>query len=374
MRDGIGSEFGWFQLGLKQAVAEDLSIVNQQTFANGRAALRQAIRLASSQVSTDADTFLLPAYLCHSMVQPFVEEGVRFEFYPVTESLVVDLVGLMNRVNNRTLGVLLVHYFGYLQPKSVIEWLQQHRDLFVIEDSTHSWLSSYDQYGDVTVVSPRKMLPLPDLAWLTINSPRARSGLERVPVPKGIDWRFAVSRSLALAIRGIYFRWPSSRVKQLAFSLFHYAEKRLDGRVLVRQSSSLSKALFRYFPLRHYAKARRKNYRFLLEGVSQLCCIRPLFAQLPEEVVPLGFPILTNERDWVKVKLVEASIYPPIHWLLPAEIDPGQFPLSTAISSKVLTIPIDQRYEERHMQYVLDRLQQIDRVLKNRRDMGEYAN
>lgn len=372
---GIGSEFGWADLQFRwNSYKTILSQPNILTFSNGRAALRHAIRVAYAQASSQKNKFLLPAYLCHSMVQPFVEEGVPFEFYRVTEKLHLDIDDIKQRIDSKTIGVLLVHYFGFSQPPHVLEMLKKYHKLFIIEDSTHNWLSSTAPFGDVTIASPRKMLPIPDLAWLSLNSNHARNSSDLVPIANGIDVQFAVSRGLALALRGLYFRWPFDFIKNWGFSLFQIADERLDESISIRRASLFSRKLFKRMPLDHYSKKRRENYSVLLSGISELIHISPLFPCLPNEVVPLGFPILIEDRDWVRAKLIDAKIYPPIHWHLPKEIDIRKFTLSAEIASNILTIPIDQRYGLEHMLYIINCLRKIDQELKGTAKRKVYVD
>jgi hypothetical protein len=109
---------------------------------------------------------------------------------------------------------------------------------------------------------------------------------------------------------------------------------------------------------------RRENFQFLLNNWPSET-IRPLFSVLPENVCPLGFPILAKNRDEVKQKLIYANIYPPIHWKLPSEVEKNEYSTSWDISNNILTIPIDQRYDIDDMKYITDKIKVIDSIGSN---------
>lgn len=90
-----------------------------------------------------------------------------------------------------------------------------------------------------------------------------------------------------------------------------------------------------------------------MNGLKDEVEIKPIFKKLPLGVCPLGFPIIVENRNELKNKLIENMIYPPIHWELPDAINRRHFPLSWYISEHILTIPIDQRYTEKEMEYIL---------------------
>ena len=60
---------------------------------------------------------LLPSYLCNSMLVPFDELGVKYDFYNVDENLNIDITDLKKKIEKNTECVFVIHYFGVEQPK-----------------------------------------------------------------------------------------------------------------------------------------------------------------------------------------------------------------------------------------------------------------
>jgi dTDP-4-amino-4,6-dideoxygalactose transaminase len=54
--------------------------------------------------------------------------------------------------------------------------------------------------------------------------------------------------------------------------------------------------------------------------------------------------------------MAQAGVLCPVHWHLPPEVDPRRFPEAVDLSSQILTLPIDQRYDVHDMQFVAEAL------------------
>ena len=96
------------------------------------------------------------------------------------------------------------------------------------------------------------------------------------------------------------------------------------------------------------SKKRRENYMILLKQLSDYA----IFKDLPDDVVPLGFPICVNNRDKLQQSLFEENIYPAIHWDLKGTV-PEQFIESHELSRKILTLICDQRYDYKDMERII---------------------
>ena len=137
-------------------------------------------------------------------------------------------------------------------------------------------------------------------------------------------------------------------------NLFAWSEALLASYPKPAPMSSLSRRLISSMNLKTITQIRRRNFRFLLSRLEQDERLVPLYAALPDGVCPLGFPVLAEDRDGLVQHLIEHHVYPPIHWELPKEVDSDQFPEAWSVSDHILTLPVDQRYDEDHMGRVVD--------------------
>jgi hypothetical protein len=304
------------------------------------------------------DTILLPSYLCHSMIQPFAELGLRVRFYALEPDLSASLAGIRGCIDDRTSAVLLMHYFGFGQPKELVEALvEQVPWVAVIDDRTHMHLSdlrtAHPLSGQAyTVYSPRKWGPFPDLG--IVVWPQATTPNPTDPLFDGrYDLAWATWRLLGTMLRAFFFAWPVDFLRSGSLWPFRRAEAVLDRRTRVCRASPLSRWLWRRWDWEVAWRCRRQNYEYLLDNWPAEDIV-PLYQALPESVCPLGFPVRTPDRDRARRHLVASDIYPPIHWQRPDEVPAADFPETAALAGEELTIPIDQRYGLQHMDYILE--------------------
>ncbi len=75
-----------------------------------------------------------------------------------------------------------------------------------------------------------------------------------------------------------------------------------------------------------------------------------------ENNIPIGFPILIDNRDKIRRELMLKSIYCPIHWDIRESRIPILFKDAYYLSERILTLPIDQRYNIEDMNRLVDTL------------------
>lgn len=358
-RAGIGSEFGLSPHLLRApGPSAHISVrTGRRIWLNsGRAAIKWALQ-ALRQVDPVRATCLLPAYLCSSVVQPFKEAGVNVIFYRVDDRLQVDLDDLHTRIGPDVLAVLVIHYFGFPQSDTVFDVIAStKRQIYVIEDATHAWLSrSTDgrlvgERGTITVYSPRKFFPVPDGGIAIVEENSRALNVDVSPT----DWGFALQRTTGLLLRWLFGKTRLALLNRLAFSFLRRAEHKLDTAVWISEASWISRRVLLNLEFDVAAERRRQNYRILSEGVlERRLPVQPLYKDLLAGVTPLGFPLLCKRRDALRQFLIERRVYTSIHWLLPREQGIGNFGHLVTLSEQILTLPVDQRYGRDDMEYIL---------------------
>src|SRR5207253_7011257 len=96
--------------------------------------------------------------------------------------------------------IMMVHYFGIPQDINRFIEFAAHNKLFLIEDNSHGYGSSYDNkplgtFGDIGISSPRKSLPILNGGMLYLKEEKHLSlpglPLEPLAVLKSILKNFA---------------------------------------------------------------------------------------------------------------------------------------------------------------------------------------
>ena len=155
----IGSEF-WLEENNSDIETEGKKQFEDNTlFLSGRTAIDYALERLCAQ--KDIKTVYFPSYCCESMLQPFIERNICIKFYTV----LFQEGKLIYQINEKEECDIFfaMNYFGYsaYAMDSYIQKFKQ-RNILVIEDSTHSWLSEriYNKNSDMVVASLRKWFPI----------------------------------------------------------------------------------------------------------------------------------------------------------------------------------------------------------------------
>jgi dTDP-4-amino-4,6-dideoxygalactose transaminase len=278
------------------------------------------------------------------------------EFYNIDCNLNIDSEDLLEKVRAPYTVILLIHYFGFRQPCDVMQKIAaSHTPLILIEDMSHEWLSDLvkpanliDCQKHIKIYSLRKHLPIPEGGLVVFNG--ASKSIKINPVLRS----YVVRRVGGLVLRWLFNILSLTIIKKAAFKLLQAAETQLKQKSTIHVSSRITQAILYSTDLYEISGKRRQNFSTLLSGMSKgVSVVKPFYRKLPDGVTPLGFPILCEQRENLKAFLQKRAVYTPVHWQLPEEINENQFPHLHKISQTILTLPIDQRYSTRNMQYIL---------------------
>jgi len=315
----------------------------------GRSAIYAALKTIISQGGSRIAW--LPAYSCESIVLAF--EALEFDvnYYSMGEDLQTPS-GLPEDIENQTL--LFIHYFG--KSNSVMEnWLRKKKTeqtVYVIEDAVQACFNkNLGEVGDFVVSSLRKFTEQPDGGLLC--SDFSFEPIELEPV----DENFVSKKIVAKLLRGM------DKNESLYLELFNESETKLNNTVTPRHMSWFSKYLMRRIDINEVKSKRVNNYQSLCsrfksdKNFSEK--IKPLFGNFEETEVPLGFPvkIKASQRNSFRKYLANKQIYCPIHWVLDHLTPVKNLEADIKLSEEILTLPIDQRMGEAHLDYMWTVLQ-----------------
>ena len=335
----IGGEFELDALP-RRLLAQDLAQGLKGSWTvSGRTALLALLKTLKGQ---GIRKVLLPAYMCQSVMQPVLACGLEADYYPVSETL----AALPQPEKNA--AILLIHYFGWLNPSTEELRRECAGSDVLIEDFTQSVLSSWQVPPKTTSLiffSMRKLGPVPLGGWLNreISLPRMP------PAYQAIFWKSVAAR--LMKYRHHQQEGESGPGDEPAYlRIFQSVERALDRSAEPCRLDADALKLILGNDWQSAAQARRRNWstlHALLAGAGE-----PFFNALPESVVPLGYILKAGKRKDQQAALSAAQIICPVLWPLPPEIDKKRFPVSHRLSQSLLTLPIDQRYGEEEMEAI----------------------
>jgi perosamine synthetase len=327
---------------------------------------------------------LVPAYLCAAAIEPIEHFGAKVEFYAIRQNCEPDWLDIETKIRGGARGILAVHYFGF--PCDIARFcaLRDQYDVFVIEDCAHVLDGVPNQHrfgeiGDFSIFSPRKYLPIFDGGILRLNRPapgfqirfQAEGPLFTLRVAKNLFERRKPPASLAVI--SALERRPEAGSKpgpvvdpespeNNPLHVFPSSTSFLPWMANFPMSR-LSKHLLPHFPLLDIGSKRRANYRYLIERVSGLKEIQPLFEQLVPDAVPWVLPLTIGKRPDAHTALRTLGI-PAVTWgdVRDPRISAREFPEADFLYKRLVFLPIHQDLERAHLDLIADAVATVCRA------------
>jgi hypothetical protein len=301
------------------------------------ASARSGIRLVVNKLRPK--NVWLPSYLCDVIVQAVQPTVSPIRFYEIGYDLKIPSVKWVDDIQAGDL-VLFIAYFGFPIDNNLTRLVKEHK-AWVMEDASQALLSKkHDPNADFLLYSPKKFLGVPDGSILVLQNPvfEFEGSLEGPPPTWWISALKATILKREFDKRGGERDW---------FELYQQSD--LASPYDPFRMSELSELIIRYcIDEVSISEVRVANYMTLLDELREFA----LFQDLPDGIVPLGFPIRLENRDQVLLRMFERNIYPPIHWDLRGLV-PARFKESHRLSHDIMTLICDQRYDEDDMKMIV---------------------
>ena len=287
----------------------------------------------------------MPSYLCPTMLVGIDQKKTTRRFYEVDHDLRISFREWAEQIQVDDI-VVFIDYFGFPLDPDIVHSMKE-RGAWILEDACQALLSKHvGQHSDFALFSLRKFIGVPDGGILVSNCDVKFESIDLEPAPASW-WLKMLEASIGRR------EFDRSGEERRWFDLFREAE---DSVPCARYTmSDLSKALLHTnFDYSCIAERRRDNYALLSQELSEMA----LFPTLPDDVVPLGFPIIHPQRNCIRERLFRKEIFPPVHWPI-HEIVPDEFAESHRLAETIMTLPCDQRYSEDDMRGMARNLKSI---------------
>ena len=343
----VGGEFYYDDRWL---LAEPALNTDGMVFLNGGKAC--LIVIAGYLRSRGIDRVLLPAYLCPTIVNTLESCGIRCLYYPVKPDLTIDPDELERRVSGYR-AVLFINYFGFQHNEETRAYLRRlrQRGVFVVEDNAQAGFAT--RYtGDFVFNSVRKLAPF-DGGYL-ITPHNVSDLIEHYPPVQ--NRRLPLIREYRQQLGEYRYRGTGSHEK--LSQLYTQTEQYYEEDFVV-MGDPLEREQIEHLDWPGIKRARRGNFNYLLELISEIPSIMPVFPLLQADNMPMGLPVYIEgiSRDWLFDQLGDAGIGLTVHWDAPTH-DPrlNSDPVAVDMASRMLTLVIDQRTNHKQLDYLADRL------------------
>jgi dTDP-4-amino-4,6-dideoxygalactose transaminase len=316
---------------------------------HGRAAIN--LILKSIKIS---GSFLLPSYLCDSIIQPFVSNNIKIDFYEVDDHLNINIEDLSSRMKKGNIqGVYIINYFGFLFNYETSRVLQKiRREVLIIEDFSHGSLletHGHKHIGHFLFSSFRKYLTLPD-GCILINNSQIEL---RQDLIMGSFNKFFELKLTGKMLKSIYNkRMHTKEFENIYIKLLQSGEEILNTNEEIYSISNYSMNALRAIDFKAILSVRQENFvklNSLFQDADK--DIELLKVTLKRNISPFIFPIKVKKgiRDRLRLELVRKKLFCSILWPASEVVDIHQFPGTLELSNSILCLPIDQRYNIENM-------------------------
>lgn len=265
------------------------------------------------------DSILVPDYICGAALSPLRHSGIKTCYYALDNNLNPDWKNLRRIIDKNIKGLLIVNYFGFPNALQQAREFCQEYGIYLLEDNAHGYLSlngrlPLGSYGDISIFSFRKTLPIPNGAALLVNNDRFKPdvlknrkyGRIKPGLARFIVKSFLKSLKGAFAFRnyGAFMRnlreIAEGRERKEEFNLKEYF---IDFH-------PLSRFLINRIDLNKDCLQRRTAYKQWLHFFSQKNNFGavPLFPELKDGVVPYVFPVSVEKREDFMIEMYRMGI------------------------------------------------------------------
>lgn len=279
---------------------------------------------------------LLPSYLCPSILIPFNELDVKYQFYNVKHNLTVDTGEISSMIKVPEEQVLLfIPYFGFEICKSFKTILENLKlsGLTIIEDRAQCLFPRFNPIGNYVFYSFRKFLPVDGSLLLTDKKIKIK-----------IDHynnEYIHLKKDGQIMRNSFIKYHDGHEKRF-LKLLKVAEKAYyqEG---IAGFETTNMAIFSRLNIEKEIKKRKEYYKVLYDLLFDISLFK---TPNIKNASPLCFPIIIkNDRDKLQNELKEANIFAPVHWRLNGSEVPKKFTDSHNLSLSVLSLPIRADFE-----------------------------
>lgn len=329
---------------------------------------------------------LLPAYLCAAAIEPIEYFGAEVGFYAIRRNCSPDWSDLESKIDGNVRAILAVHYFGFPCDTVKFRAMCDQYNLFLIEDCAHvldglPGPHRFGEFGDFSVFSPRKFLPIFDGGMLRLNLPapgfqvrlKFETPLFTLRVAKNLFERrnastvpLPVLRSRGPQPEQVRGQRELDIVKGLPQEPLYVPPDSTSFLPWMADipMSRLSKHFLSHFPLAEIASKRRTNYSYLLERVSGLKGVQPLFSPLPAGVVPWVLPLTIQDSPEMDIELRTLGI-PAVTWVSVRDprISAREFPEAEFLYECLVLLPIHQDLEPSQLELVAEAVATVCRTV-----------
>ncbi len=325
---------------------------------------RAGISIALQDCGIDnGEVIWVPSYFTPAMTAPIEHVRCSVRFYPVTESLEIDMAALKRQFTLDIRGIVAPHFFGF--PQQAMGELRKfctERSIFILEDCAHGLLGKLDgrrfgEIGDYAITSLSKLFPVSEGGLLashhgridaTIYAPGVKTEMAAWPeaIERSSRWgRRPPSAPLLAKIGASRSDAPLTHrptVGELIRETDDRARQEFTDAFMTAGVTRATKELVLRTDLNAMAQRRRENFAYFLDSARAWTHARPIFPTLPDGVVPYMFP-LELKMPATQLAAMRAKGVPFTQWNYEhAAFHTALCPVAARYAASLVHLPVHQ--------------------------------
>lgn len=315
---------------------------------------QSTIRFIVEDLSIKENEYILiPSYLCPTMLYILKEKNIKYDFYKINKDLSIDINDINLKLNKiKAKAVLFINYFGFYYNKATLDFFNKLKEnnIKIIEDSVQMlWIDKENFIGDYVFNSYRKFLPV-DGSLVICKTKK---------IFKEVQDDYYKYINKARLTKTLYTSFNIG-IENDFLELYEKSEEEYYKRSEIYGMNTISKKILSKVDIDYIRKKRADNYSYLHDEFENIKEIDILFHKNKiNNIIPVGFPIIINNRNYIRNELRKNHIFCPVHWNILNEKWAKHYEDSIYISQNILTIPIDQRYDYHDMDRIVKTIKNI---------------
>lgn len=268
---------------------------------------------------------VLPYFCCNSVTEACQQEDIQVRYFNINENWIPQNIEL-----NDDEWLYVVDYYGQLD-KSIINGLRQRYKRIILDEAQNYFA---DPIEDVdTIYTCRKFFGVADGAVLYTN----------VKLNQNLPVDESFSRMNFLL--GRFERTASEFYSEYIKNNNSFANEP------VKQISKLTKNLLRGLDYDFIRERRTQNFKRLHAAFAD---INRLSVRIPEGA--FAYPLMIDNGAYIRQQLIKQKIYIPKLW--PGIVENSY---EYQLADNILPLPVDQRYENKVIEYLIKRIYSLVR-------------
>jgi hypothetical protein len=339
--DFVGGEFWYdlrYQTNSAKIPAQGMIYLN-----GGEAAIRL---ICDFLISHGVREILIPSYVCPTIADAFDRYGVTYSFYIIQDNFRIDLDNLL-KIAPGFKVLYVINYFGYGFTNEEMVVLNQLKaqGMMVIEDDAQGGFNRVS-VANVRFNSLRKIVPYDGSLFYSdrdmSQNLKKFVGLPNNRLPVIRQYRQTFARLITDGAENFDVLNP----------LFDQSERHYYTDLTVLGDSDERTAVER-LDWAEIEATRKANHLRLCNQLAEVPEIEVIFSKVSPHGPPLGFPIYikNGQRDAMLNYLREWHVYPLVHWDILDDSRINKIPKTVAMSTKIITLILDQRFSLEDMDY-----------------------